>query len=48
MVRAEGADKAIDIKLDGVGAFIANGQEGVALPDMGEGGGHGFSKARHR
>lgn len=41
MVRAEGVDQVIDIKLGGVGAFIADGQEGVALVDVGEGDGHG-------
>jgi hypothetical protein len=35
VVGAEGVDQPIDIKLDGVGAFIADGQEGVALPDVG-------------
>jgi hypothetical protein len=34
----KGADQSNDIKFDRVGAFIANGQEGVALPDVGEGG----------
>jgi len=29
MVRAEGADKAIDIKFDGVGAYVADGQEAL-------------------
>jgi len=29
-----------------VGAFIADGQEGVALSDVGEGGGHGFTMVR--
>ena len=46
VVGAEGG-QAIDIKLDGVGALVADGQEGVALSDMGEGGGHGSTMARH-
>ena len=40
VVRAEGADKAIDIEFNSVGAFIADRQEGVAGSDVGEGGGH--------
>jgi hypothetical protein len=41
MVGAEGVDQSIDIKFDGVGAFITDGQESVSLLDVGEGGGHG-------
>ena len=29
VVRAEGADKAIDIEFDGVGAYVADGQEAL-------------------
>jgi hypothetical protein len=46
MVRTEGADQSIDIEFDRVGALVADGQEGVALSDMGEGGGHGFTMGR--
>ena len=48
MVRAEGVDQVIDIKLGGVGAFIADGQEGVLGLDVGEGGGHLSGMARRR
>jgi hypothetical protein len=41
MVRTEGVDQSIDIKFDGMGALIADGEEGVALLNVGEGGGHG-------
>ena len=41
MVGTKGADQAIDIKFDRVGAGIADGQAGVALLNVGEGGGHG-------
>ena len=51
MIRAEDANEAIDIKFDSVGALVADGQEGVSLLDVGEGGGHGLScisNAHHR
>ena len=48
MVRPQGANKPLDIKFDGVGASVADGQEGVALLDMGEGGGHRFTMGRFR
>ena len=42
MVGAEGLNQGVGVKLYRVGAFVADGQEGVALPDVGEGGGHGW------
>jgi len=48
MVGTEGANQSIDIEFYGVGAHVADCQEGVALPDVGEGGGHGAIMSRHR
>ncbi len=36
MIGAEGADQSVEIKFDGVGAFVANCQEGVSSLDVGE------------
>ena len=41
VVGTKGANEAIDIEFDGVGAYVADGQEGVSVPDVGESGGHG-------
>jgi hypothetical protein len=46
MIRPQGADQPIDIKFDDVGALVADGQEGVSLLYVGEGGGHGFTMGR--
>ena len=45
MVAAETTDQSIDIKFDRVGAFIIDGQQSVALSDVGEGGSHEVSVA---
>ena len=41
MINAKGSDQSIDIEFDGVGAFVADREEGVALLNVGESGGHG-------
>ena len=48
MVGTEGANQSIDIEFYGVGAHVADCQEGVALLDVGEGGGHSYAASRMR
>ena len=38
--------EVIDIKLDGVGAIVADSQKDISVHDVGEGGGHGFTMGR--
>jgi hypothetical protein len=42
MISAKGANQTIDIKFGGVGADVADCEEGVAGFDVGEGGGHSY------
>ena len=41
MVGAEGLNQGVGVKLYRVSALVADRREGVALVDVGEGGGHG-------